>query len=320
MSAESRFTSRRRFLKATSALPVGLVIDPSLICHAADGNAATEEASERAQSLLDRLNVVWDSPSESSFGSMPLGNGDVGANVWVEPNGDLLFYIGKVDALDAGHLLPILGRARLRFAPPLDVRNFRQTLVLEDGAVRVEAGGVELSVWVDANNPVIRVTGMSKTPVEVVTSFETLRPCSQQEDRRDCLAWGYRNNTSAWIKNVQVQNTAEFAARVHDPILNRTSGCRMSGTGFVRDGKTSLKLAAAEKIDLWVRVLSSQTATPEEWFAELEQQVLSDWSAHQAWWRAFWERSHISVTGCGEEPVHLDAVLLYAISARFAGL
>ena len=29
---------------------------------------------------------------------MPLGNGDLGLNVWVEPNGDLVFYIGKSDA------------------------------------------------------------------------------------------------------------------------------------------------------------------------------------------------------------------------------
>ena len=40
---------------------------------------------------LDRLNVVWETPSENSFGSMPLGNGDIGMNVWTEPNGDILF-------------------------------------------------------------------------------------------------------------------------------------------------------------------------------------------------------------------------------------
>jgi len=29
---------------------------------------------------------------------MPLGNGDIGLNVWTEPGGDLLFYISKTDA------------------------------------------------------------------------------------------------------------------------------------------------------------------------------------------------------------------------------
>ncbi len=32
------------------------------------------------------------------FASMPLGNGDIGLNVWVDPGGDLLFYISKTDA------------------------------------------------------------------------------------------------------------------------------------------------------------------------------------------------------------------------------
>jgi hypothetical protein len=91
MSAESGFTSRRGFLKATSALPVALVINSSLISHAADGKAAVGEASDQAQARLDWLNVVWDSLGGGSIGSMPLGNGDIGANVRAEPNWDLLF-------------------------------------------------------------------------------------------------------------------------------------------------------------------------------------------------------------------------------------
>jgi hypothetical protein len=47
---------------------------------------------------LDDCNVTWDLPGGDSFGSMPPGNGDVGANVWVEDNGDLVFYLSKVDA------------------------------------------------------------------------------------------------------------------------------------------------------------------------------------------------------------------------------
>ena len=110
---------------------------------------------------LDDCNVVWNSPSKDSFGSMPLGNGDVGANVWVEENGDLLFYVSKVDAFDAGHLLPKLGRVRLRLDPALDVKNFRQTLLLRDAAVEIAGGDMKLKIWIDANNPVIRLEGTS---------------------------------------------------------------------------------------------------------------------------------------------------------------
>ena len=44
--------------------------------------------------------VVWDSPSEDSGGTMPLGNGEVALNAWVEPSGDLRFYIARTDSWD----------------------------------------------------------------------------------------------------------------------------------------------------------------------------------------------------------------------------
>jgi len=259
-----------------------------------------------AAATLDECNLVWTSPSADSFGSMPLGNGDVGANVWVEQNGDLLFYVSKVDAYDSAHELKKLGRVRVRFAPALATNDFEQTLVLGEGAIAIRAGGVSLRVWVDANAPVIRVKGESTLLVEVVASFETLRPCEELDDRADRLVWGYRNASSEWMKHVQSQNTPEFAATVADPILNRTSGCRMDGEGFVRADKRSLKLAAAREVDLSVRVLSSQTATLAQWFAKLEKPVKSDWKTHCQWWDEFWNRSCIFVSGCGAGKINLD--------------
>ena len=278
-------------LAAAMFAAAGLALSPELV---------------RAATPLDECNVVWTSPSANSFGSMPLGNGDVGANVWVEPNGDLLFYVSKVDAYDSAHQLKKLGRIRVRFTPLLATHDFMQTLRLREGAISIRAGDVNLRVWVDANAPVIRVTGESKSPVDVVASFETLLPCAELDDGANRLAWGYRDASSEWIKRVQSQNTPEFAAKVADPILNRTFGCRMSGEGFVRADKHSLKLAAARKVDLSVCVLSSQAATLPEWFAELNKPAKSDWKAHCDWWKTFWDRSHIFVTSCGEGRINLD--------------
>jgi len=44
---------------------------------------------DHASDRVTRYNVVWDSPSADYNGSMPLGNGDIGLNVWVEGSGDL---------------------------------------------------------------------------------------------------------------------------------------------------------------------------------------------------------------------------------------
>ena len=92
-------------------------------------------AGGQADSPIDRYDVAWDGPSEDSRGSMPLGNGDLGLNVWVEKSGDLLLYLSKTDAWsdDVGGSKGLLklGRIRVQFSPnPVaDGNPLRQTLI-----------------------------------------------------------------------------------------------------------------------------------------------------------------------------------------------
>lgn len=269
---------------------------------------------------LDDCNVVCDSPSGDSFGSMPLGNGDVGLNVWVEGDGDVAFYISKVDAFDAGHCLPKLGRIRMECQPPLDTTAFRQTLVLKDAAIEIRAGDAELRLWVDANAPVVRVQGRSATPRRVRFSFEPLRPMRSAaeplptvgtagvlfDDLEDRLAWCCRNQSSVWAANFASQNTPEMVARTKDPILHRTSGCVLRARGFARETGSSLaSREALKRFDCSIRVLSSQPASLAEWLSEAERPVRSNWLAHRRYWHDFWNRSFIFVTGCGQGDVNL---------------
>jgi hypothetical protein len=58
---------------------------------------------------LRKYNVVWDRPGSNSKGSMPIGNGDIGLNVWAEADtGSVCFYISKTDSWDEnGRLLKL---------------------------------------------------------------------------------------------------------------------------------------------------------------------------------------------------------------------
>jgi alpha-L-fucosidase 2 len=270
---------------------------------------------------LAACNVVWDSPSADSFGSMPLGNGDIGINVWMEPNGDLLFYIAKVDAYDAGHLLPKLGRVRLRTEPALDVTKFKQSLLLQEAAVEIQAGDSTFRVWVDANAPVIRVQGQGRNPRKASLTAETLRPWKNAADPlpatgtaalvfHDCpgsLAWCYRNQSSAWAANFADQNTSEMVAKFKDPILHRTSGCALSAKGFKRTSPDSLATPQpVTTIDASVRVLTNQALSPEAWIQEALMPMKSDWNAHLAYWKSFWNRSYIFIPKAGEGTYNLD--------------
>lgn len=132
--------------------------------------------------------VTWDSPSADARGSMPLGNGDIALNVWVDPSGDLLFYIGKTDSWEDNSRLAKLGLVRVRLAPALlpGAPDFRQTLDPLRGemtvsgqlaalGVRAPSRPTTLRLWVDANNPTVHVEVDSEIPVAASASFELWR-------------------------------------------------------------------------------------------------------------------------------------------------
>jgi len=290
----------------------------AIMAHAA---SVTSLPSAKVVNSLDDCNVSWDSPSGDSFGSMPLGNGDVGANVWVENNGDVVFYLSKVDAFDAGHLLPKLGRVRLRLDPALDTADFQQQLVLRDAAIEVKSRGVQLRVWIDAHHPIVRLQGSSSTPRQATLSFESLRP--MQEDSKplpgygtvgvlfhehaDRIAWCYRNQSSAWADHFRAQNTPEMVAKTKDPILHRTVGGVLTARNFKRSAPATLSSdGLLTTFDCSIRLLCNQPESPQAWLAEAQRPLPSDWTPHQSWWQEFWNRSYVFVTGCGEGKVDLD--------------
>ncbi len=136
---------------------------------------------------LEEYQVIWNSPSKDCSGSMPIGNGDIGLNVWMEENGDLSFYIGKTDSWgDNGRLLKV-GKVRVSFTPTPLVQgdSFRQTLALENGEIVIEiaeeSGDITglsktvLRIWVDANHPVIHVSAKSHKPFTATAQIELWR-------------------------------------------------------------------------------------------------------------------------------------------------
>ncbi len=151
-------------------------------------------------------NVVWNSPSTGANCSMPLGNGEVGLNLWVEKDGDLLFYIARTDAWSECCQLMKLGRVRIRIAPnPFAAgQPFRQTLNLRRGCVEISAGPVELRVFVDACSPVAYITGHSVKPLRVKAAVELWRT-----GRRDLKA-EERNfpmlNAGSWTMRSEIRS------------------------------------------------------------------------------------------------------------------
>lgn len=134
---------------------------------------------------LRDYHVVWDQPSKGPQDSMPVGGGDLGANVWVE-GGELRLYVQRSGSFnDTGEFLKS-GRLRLRMDPnPFEVlETFRQELNLSEGCVEISAKGAATSaapfqttirVWVDHQEPVVHLQVDATNAVRVTAALETWR-------------------------------------------------------------------------------------------------------------------------------------------------
>ncbi len=251
--------------------------------------------------------LIWNAPSKDSSGSMPLGNGDIGINTWVEEKGDLLLYLGKTDAWDENARLLKLGRIRIALSPnPFAAgATFRQELDLANGCIRMQSETdkqkANICLWVDANRPVVRIGIESDIPIQAGATVEIWRTTERiregaeahcaaglrsqearervypdsvlDEDFGGAVLWCHRNRTSCWRDTLEHQDMAEWIAQGHDPLRNRTFGAALRGDGMVRDGACTLRTTAPQThINLTIHPLTAQTDTLEEWTAALRTQ------------------------------------------------
>ena len=289
---------------------------------------------------IDECNVVWDSPSADASGSMPIGNGVVGLNVWTEPGGDLCFYIARVDAWSECERLLKLGLVRVTISPnPFEGGAFRQELRPCEGRIEIAAGEgerrVELSVWVDAGEPVAFVEGRAASPMKVTAKLENWRTERRVlEDKgelqsswtmRDApeeilleeawesadefiedpggVVWYHRNERSIVPFTLKHQGLEELAEHFPDPLVHRTFGGMITSEELKRVGRDMLAAEGVKDFVLRIVTHCEQTEDIEAWARELKRTAARTWDAAarravtEKWWREFWDRSWIVVEG-----------------------
>lgn len=251
---------------------------------------------------------------------MPLGNGDIGLNAWVEPGGDLLFYISKTDAwgdqvkpgmdgwMKQGGILSKLGLVRVSFGS--GAAGFRQVLRLREGEIQITEGDVHLRLWVDANHPVVRVEMESGKPVFAKVSLEDWRGDSAVKTGVDRIGWYHRNRSDG------------------DPALaDLTFGGVIHGPGLVRNGLTLASGKAVKRQVISIDALTAKTATSGEWINLLDQQRIKTAAlnpelcrkAHEDWWEKFWDRSYVYVSGDSAARATTEGYILQRFVTACAG-
>lgn len=299
---------------------------------------------------ISNYNVVWASPSKDYSGSMPIGNGDLAANVWVEPNGDLIFYLAKSDAWSGGSIengpdLLKLGRVRVKLDQPLfqEGMTFRQELDLWSGSIEIETSNdvrhSRIRFWVDAHQSVVNVEIESSLPYSAEIALESWRAEGKwllEGAEKDVIVpadgssvrWYQRNEQTVYRYMMKNQHLEHLADQFPDPLLHVTFGGLITGEGLTsRDDQTLVTSEPTKRTLLRVHALTEQTDTPDAWLERLEAQrkktdavPLKDaWAAHVAWWNAFWDRSYVHVSGTPDAEATAQAYQLQRWVSACAG-
>ena len=200
---------------------------------------------------------------------------------------------------------------------------------------------VSLRMWIDANHPAVHLEIDSRSPVQVETHLEIWRTERRKLTEEELfsayglhgenpdpvyvasdtvlpgtanrITWYHRNERSIWAENLRLQSLGPLTDRMEDPLLKRTFGGMITGSGtddapMERTGRQTLATTSpTEKATVSIYPLTARTETPGTWrdrlkrrLERLEEMPLDQARArHREWWQAFWDRSGIYVTGSG---------------------
>ncbi|MHC4119006.1 MAG: DUF5703 domain-containing protein [Planctomycetota bacterium] len=278
------------------------------------------ESSAIESADLARYNVVWKHPSKDVTGQMPLGNGDIAAGVYVIEDGDLYLLLSKNDAFTYNGDIFKTGRVRISLDPNPFAKGkpFLQTLDLMTGSIRIEADGVLLRIWADANRPVYHVQVNSPQDIHVTAAPEFWKRfddckhnCSREPveeptqdvklERQGKVLWYYAvGDRSVFPAEVKYYNVEHMVSEYPDPYRFNTFGNLLDSPDLtLKDGALTGK---GKTFDIRIHALARQTAKISDWIETIERQastpisVKKDWQAHCRWWSKFWQRSWIFVS------------------------
>ena len=248
---------------------------------------------------------------------MPLGNGDIGLNVWTEPGGDLLFTIGKTDAWTEDPIgtqgLAKLGRIRIHVEGRRMAGSFVQTLRLHEAEITVTEGSgpdsVSYRIWVDANRPVIRVEVASGLPSLVRATLEDWRTSPV---RAALEAWRSKPDRPLGPDRIGPARDGRITWSHHNGadsephVRDWTFGAVVEGPGLRSLTPSALETAGPVSSQLFsIHPLTVPSAPESAWLAAMDRLVAANdagdletaRSDHRAWWDRFWHRSWVFLAG-----------------------
>ena len=269
---------------------------------------------------VNKYNVVWESPSKDKSGQMPLGNGDIAAGIYVIENGDLYLLLAKNDAYTYNGDIFKTGRVQISLNPnPFKKgKPFKQSMDMLTGSICIEADGIKIRIWADANRPVYHVEIDSPNELTVTAQpdlWERFDDCGHNVSREPIdtptqdktvirdnkIIWYYAvGDRSVYPSEMKYYDVPEMIEKYSDPYRYNTFGNLLESHDLELEGG-ALK-GEGKQFDIRIHAQSQQSPEIEDWIKDIERlaakhiDVESNWRQHCQWWSNFWEKSWISVS------------------------
>lgn len=289
--------------------------------------SCTCSLSHSQTSQLHNYNISWESPSKDPSGQMPLGNGDIAAGVYAIEDGDLYLLLAKNDAYTHSGDIFKTGRVKISLSPNPFARGlpFRQEMDMNTGSVKIDAAGIEIRVWADANRPVYHVEINADEDISVSAEpefWQRFESCAfnnfdvtgdstqsnQKEsptqdvrvDQNGHIIWYYAvGKNSVFDADMKYYDVEDMIGKYPDPYMYNTFGNLLESPDLTLD--KGIMKGRGKVFDIRIHSLTQKTPDAAEWIKSIEKQaemsinVHSDWDRHCQWWSEFWNRSWIYV-------------------------
>ena len=265
---------------------------------------------------------------EDSMKSLPIGNGDIGANVWLSSDGIVHILVSKTDAWSELSRLLKAAHIAVRLTPNTFENGADFELSIADGVLTVKNERVCIRIYADAFAPCIRFNITSEEDTDASIEFLNYRSkpidpgCDfsnfyakdgdhgivESADTISLTDLGglsqvHRNEASCYEFSLKTQDMEFYMGKEKDPLLFHTFGAAIyTDCALYEDG--ALSAHSIKSLDAAVFVLSKSTEDRKEMqtaFDDLykEYGMGSDDSylRHKDSWRKFWNEAYVFAEG-----------------------
>lgn len=274
--------------------------------------------------MISQYNFKYTGLMKSAMQSIPLGNGDLGANVWADENAVCLL-LSKTDAFSRLHRLLKTGYLKLHFPKGVLNDSLSFHLVLNEGILKIENENIRIQIYADAFHPVYKlaVAGESadKLQLEIVnyrdkperlshndrsnyqlnSDEDTQIAFDSTEDSDTVFTVGesaigqmHENTTSLYNFSLQHQHLEDYPDKA-DFLTGRTFGFLAHCKDMSADKNTLTAKKGVQHLNITIHSLTCENA--EEWMGKITQIPESDIIRHKTYWKSQWKKSYVYVSG-----------------------